>query len=906
MRLTRVTPPSRRRAVRRVRALTASMETLEIRRLLAAEVAVSSEFGGNVADNDTTPSQSKGTDFGTGFVAGQRPFRTWLVGNSSTTDDLVLGNLTVPAGFKVERDLPDVLGPGSSTFITISLLDTAQETRSGDVQFTTNVPGAETFNFAVTGTIAANPPSAENIFENVSLFSDADRISRAEGEDIEGLPTVQVDNQLLRFNVSPANAEVQFTFDAAATLELGATGDAELVVLRDADGDGRLDLAELAQPLKSFIPPLGASGSQTTAALGAGTYFALLRVANFVANNPAAQPPRVDLEYSLDATITPVVQPPDVAVSFGGAAIADDSTTASPANGTDFGAAQTGQPGPQRTFTVTNSGEATLQLGQASAAGAFEIVSGLPATLAGGASWDLVVRMLTNTVGPASGAISFSTNVTGKNPFNFAVAGNVTPAPAPAGEISVSLQSGDPLVDAQPQPVNFGTVVAGQAGAARTFVVRNDGTAVLALGGVTLPAGFELSEPLVTSLDPGASDTFTVTLAASGAPGSRAGTLSISSGDADESPFDVPVQGTVALVGSTAGPDITVLLNDTALAFAQIIDFGAAPLGGPAPERGLTLRNDGTQPLAVGEIALPDGFALVQGFSGALAPGTSAGIRIALATSQAGAKAGQATIITNDADESPFVLGLTGSVGVSAGASLTVRGVAAKVPDIVVAGTRKAKGAVSFQVFNESTTQPLVAPVTFSVLASSDEFAGSADRSLANVTRTLKLKAGRAKTVKLKIAFPADLEPGPKNLLVSATGNGIAAQGVGPTVTVQAPFVHLTGPGAVPALARPLAFGRPARLSVQLQNTGNVPTGRSPATYSVIVTTDGTPATSVFNTAALARIALKPGQSKPQKFSVTFPAGSFAAGSYTLMVRVTAELNDANGQTVALIPFAIA
>ena len=49
--------------------------------------------------------------------------------------------------------------------------------------------------------------------------------------------------------------------------------------------------------------------------------------------------------------------------------------------------------------------------------------------------------------------------------------------------------------------LNFGTVVAGQpAGASRTFVVTNIGGAPLALGAVTLPAGYELTEPLATSL----------------------------------------------------------------------------------------------------------------------------------------------------------------------------------------------------------------------------------------------------------------------------------------------------------------------------------------------------------------------------------------------------------------------
>jgi hypothetical protein len=98
----------------------------------------------------------------------------------------------------------------------------------------------------------------------------------------------------------------------------------------------------------------------------------------------------------------------------------------------------------------------------------------------------------------------------------------------------------------------------------------------------------------------------------------------------------------------------------------------------------------------------------------------------------------------------------------------------------------------------------------------------------------------------------------------------------------------------------------PAKFSVTLTNGGNVPTTKIPATYSLIVSTSTDPSDQVFTTTALGKISLKPGATKPQKFTVTFPPGSFAAGSYTLIVRISAELNDTNGQTVAVIPFTIA
>ena len=123
---------------------------------------------------------------------------------------------------------------------------------------------------------------------------------------------------------------------------------------------------------------------------------------------------------------------------------------------------------------------------------------------------------------------------------------------------------------------------------------------------------------------------------------------------------------------------------------------------------------------------------------------------------------------------------------------------------------------------------------------------------------------------------------------------------------MRSPFVRLTGLPAAAPNEKPLTFGKRATFTVPLQNAGNVPTSRTPATYSVIVSRDATEAGQVFQTTAIGRINLKPGTNRPQKLVVTFPPGSFPAGSYTLIVRLSAELNQTNGETVALIPFTIA
>jgi hypothetical protein len=1000
----------------------AQFEPLERRTLLAASIQVVSVFGTDVNDNSTTPDENNGTDFGTAFVADTRPFRVFEVRNTSDTDDLVLGSLSVPAGFAVEQGLPDTLGPGASAFITLSLLDDAQATRSGTVSFSTNVVGSETFDFAVTGKLDARPVLSDEVHDNVASFSDSNQISRAEGGDIEGSPTQIVNNHLLRFTVPINQSSVSVSMSSTDN-PFGANGDAQAVLIRDADSDGALDLAELNAPSGNLNNTPGGAASQQSFTLDSGTYFALLRVANFTVTNDAATPPTQTIDYALQVTIA-APGAADISVKFNGSDVSDGDPTPSSDVGTDFGSVQVNAAAPQRTFTVTNTSTIPVTLGQVSVPSGFEVVTNLPATLAPAATADFIIRLLTASAGTKTGTVSFSNNTQSKNPFDFVITGTVTPAPTP--EIAVSLQGGGSLLDGQASAVDFGSVVQSAGGPTRTFVVTNSGNAALTLGAVSVPNGFGLSEGLSASLAPGASDTFTITLN-SAAVGDKTGSISFPTNDSDENPFDLPILGSVVAVGGTQSPDITVFLeggapiapdvnfgnsvqgqigatrrfivrndgqaalsltnvfvtngftitepltttlapgdsdgftvslstaqtgpttgsvsitsNDpdesqitiavrgnvvaagvtpdaelTVLINGQVvpsgtaIDFGSVMLSDPPVEREIVLRNDGTAPLVIGEPVLPSGFATTQGAlpSATIPPGESLTLHIALSTAVSGSFEGPATIVNSDSDESAFILNLSGTVVAhNAASEVAVSNVIGKVPSVVIAGSRNARGIVSFTVTNTSPTVAFKGAVTYTVLASSDTLPGQADTTLHSVTRRLKLKAGASRNIKLKFKFPTDTPEGQKNILVTLSGPGVSALGVvGPTVSIEEPFVRLTGlVGSAPAGSL-ITFGRRATFLIPMQNAGNVPTSKTPVTYKLIVSKDGTEPNQVYDTLVLGRINLKPGTSKAQKLNVTFPPGAFAPGTYVLIVQLSnAALNQTNGQNVALISFTIA
>lgn len=228
---------------------------------------------------------------------------------------------------------------------------------------------------------------------------------------------------------------------------------------------------------------------------------------------------------------------------------------------------------------------------------------------------------------------------------------------------------------------------------------------------------------------------------------------------------------------------------------------------------------------------------------------------------------------------------------------------AKKLPAAIVGGDRKAKGAVAMTVRNAAGTD-FDGQVTVAVLLSNDAVADVGDVVIAQSARHMKLKAGQSKVMKFKLSL-ATLPAGSFTLLGAATANNLTSAAAGPSLNVQAPVVHLVSGGTATAPTKPITRGKPATLAVPLRNDGNAATTKTSATYTLILSSDGTEATAVSQTAATGRISLKPGASKPQKVRFTLPAGSGGAGSFTILVKVNAELNDTNNSVVASIPVTI-
>ena len=117
-----------------------------------------------------------------------------------------------------------------------------------------------------------------------------------------------------------------------------------------------------------------------------------------------------------------------------------------------------------------------------------------------------------------------------------------------AAEVQVTLvETGQDLLDGT-GVIDFGRVFAGSPTVARTLRIRNVGQQTLTLGSTLhLPSGFTTQGYAATSLAPASQLDVTVRMSTATA-GSFSGTLSFSSNDSDESPFDVRLQGSVSAV----------------------------------------------------------------------------------------------------------------------------------------------------------------------------------------------------------------------------------------------------------------------------------------------------------------------------------------------------------------------
>lgn len=259
-----------------------------------------------------------------------------------------------------------------------------------------------------------------------------------------------------------------------------------------------------------------------------------------------------------------------------------------------------------------------------------------------------------------------------------------------AVEVSPEIEVLDSSVENIPSgtgQIDFGSVGI-RSTASRTITIRNTGTGTLLMTQIAIgdanASDFLLGSPGKSTLIPGENTTLQISFSP-GAEGPRIGRLSIRSNDEDESFYLINLVGTGI---DTIDPEIDVQQpsGSSLTDGSSQIDFGDAEIGSSV-KRTFTVRNAGTANLT--GLAVTRSGTNAADFSvdalGAtsLFPGASTTFTVTFAPGATGARSASIQIASNDSDENPFDIQLTGT-GVSVEAK-------PKKPEIAVTVGKKSK-----------------------------------------------------------------------------------------------------------------------------------------------------------------------------------------------------------------------
>ena len=500
-----------------------------------------------------------------------------------------------------------------------------------------------------------------------------------------------------------------------------------------------------------------------------------------------------------------------------------------------FGSLTDGQTKSQ-TFSITNTGTASLTVSQIAVSGNGFSVSGLttPTSIAAGASASFTASFAPSTVGNLTGSVSISSNA---------------PNSPDTVTLSGSGVAGTAGLTANPTSLSFGSINAG-ASSSKSVTITNSGNVSLTISGVTVSAKDFATSGVTTPLTLAAGQSATLNVSFSPTASENVtGNITVSTS-----------QGTSAVIavsGSGLQPALTVTPASES--------FGSVVVGSSGTQT-IQLTNSGTGTLSVTQVsASGTGFSLgTLTLPISLAAGQSSSFSVQFLPQSAGAATGSVTVASN-APNSPATVPLSGT-GVAATPALTANPTSLAFGSIN-AGSSSSKTVTLTNSGNVSVT---ISGVTVS----------AKDVTESGLTTPLTLTPGQNTT--LNVSFgPTASENVTGNVTVS-TSQGVSA------------VITLTGTGLQPALTITPASASFGNVTVGVSSTQTIQlTNSGTGTLSVTqVNASGTG----FSLGTLALpISLGAGQSS--SFNVQFLPQS--AGAVTGSVTVVSNAPNSPA-TVAL------
>jgi len=542
-----------------------------------------------------------GGSFPFGSTSQGAPLEKIFTVNNIGSLTLALGAVATTNGYTVTQQPSFSIAPGGSTTFRVRLNAQSIGVFNGQIAFANNDANENPFNFVISGTVTAPAPEIE--------------VTQS-GNDVPRQSTFAFGSIGQGFPISR-----QFLITNAGTLAL-TVGNVSV-----PNG-----FTVTTQPTSPVAP--GGTTSFTVEFTGAN-------LGNFSGNlsfnnNDSDESPYT---FLITGQVTPPA--PRIQVVVDGLEIPD---------GGAFGFGTTPEGAPlTKEFTVLNTGSAELVLGAISLPSSFILDTAPASPVPINGQTTFRVTFPAGSRGGFSGPLSFSTNDTPRNPFNFSIGATAT---QPAPSINV-LQGATEII--QGGSFNMGATVRGVP-VVRTFTIENRGSRDLTVDRFKVPSRFTISGPATTTIPPGGTTTFDITF-----PADRVG---VSNGNLQ---FRTNVSGLnpfrfVLLASATApAPEADLLQGGGPIPSGGGFDFGSTTTGVPLNAT-FEIQNNGSADLTISKTKAPKGYTLLTQPAAVVPPGGSTSFDVQLTAAKRGVIRGTLQFSTNDSDEKKYVVQLQGTV----------------------------------------------------------------------------------------------------------------------------------------------------------------------------------------------------------------------------------------------------
>jgi|CZKD01.1.fsa_nt_gi hypothetical protein len=212
-----------------------------------------------------------------------------------------------------------------------------------------------------------------------------------------------------------------------------------------------------------------------------------------------------------------------------------------------------------------------------------------------------------------------------------------------------------PAVTLSPAALQYASQTVGSSSQPQTILLRNMGSAPLAISSITTTGDFAETDNCGNSVQAAGSCAFSIIFTPT-AVGSRDGTIVIQD-DAAGSPH------IISLNGSGQGAVVTLI--------PPMLTFPSVPVGNSSAPQTITLANTGNAALSISAIEAAGDYAQTNNCPPSLSAGSSCAINVTFAPTTSGTRTGTVTVSDSVAG-SPQIVGLTGTgVGLTAVVVLT-------------------------------------------------------------------------------------------------------------------------------------------------------------------------------------------------------------------------------------------